>query len=129
MPETTPHVLVVEDDRDVRDCLLTALRTEGYSVDAAVDGVDALHAVRDRRPDVVVLDLMMPVMDGRSFLAAHRADPATASIPVIVTTAAPQLRVDGVAAFIPKPFDLDVLLGAVDRCVGPARPRPAESAA
>ncbi len=117
---TAARVLVVEDDRDIRDVLTDALGMEGYSVDAARHGAEALERLRERRPDIIILDLMMPVMDGPTFIAAKNSDPRIARIPVLAVTAALQTRVEGVTGFMRKPFALDSLLAAIARCLAAA---------
>jgi CheY-like chemotaxis protein len=110
-------VLVVDDHEMLRSGLSVALTAAGYSVDSAADGLEALAAVSEARPDVVVLDLRMPVLDGHATLARLRADPATASIPVVIATAAEDQRsrtlADGAAGFITKPIDARQLLREV----------------
>jgi PAS domain S-box-containing protein len=81
------HALVVDDDEDIRSLFQRALEEDGWTVEAAGDGVDALRKVDARRPDIVLLDLMMPVMDGFDFLVAFRARPDCITRPVIVVTA------------------------------------------
>src|SRR5438093_13537954 len=76
------RILVVDDEPMVRDTLAQVLADEGYIVDIAVDGADALACVRAARPDAILLDLMMPGMNGRQFLQALRDDPTYASVPV-----------------------------------------------
>ena len=112
-------VLVVDDDTAIRTLIADALEIEGYAVVTARNGVEALTKLSSTQPDAIVLDLMMPVMDGRGFLAAYREDARHAQIPVLVLSAshnlgeiAPEL---GVRACLAKPFDLDVLLAAVER--------------
>jgi len=78
-----PHLLVVDDDTDIRESVIEILEGEGFTVAGAVHGADGLAQARERRPDLIVLDMMMPVMDGREFLAALRSDPALATIPVV----------------------------------------------
>jgi CheY-like chemotaxis protein len=116
------RVLVVEDEEGIRTAVAEALADEGYAVVTATNGAEALQLVRATEPDAIVLDLMMPVMDGPAFLEACRREQRCAETPVLVVSAhrkltelaATELRVD---AFIPKPFELDVLLGAVGRLV------------
>src|SRR5512136_1149583 len=81
------RVLVVEDDRDMREALVEVLRLESYLVDAAGDGSQALELARRRHPDVILLDLMMPVMSGWEFRATQLQDERIAAIPVIVMSA------------------------------------------
>ena len=114
-----PTVLVVEDEPDIRDAVAEALRAEGHDVVVASDGRDAISRLRDgTAADVIVLDMMMPVMDGWQFLSVKTADPALASIPVIVTSAAPQKLPSGADVLLGKPFDLGRLLTAIDSLTG-----------
>jgi CheY-like chemotaxis protein len=109
-----PTVLVVEDEPDIRDGIAEALCAEGYGVLVAADGKNALEHLRDGAiTDVIVLDMMMPVMDGWQFLAEKEADPALARIPVIVTSAAPQKLPQGATTMMRKPFDLGRLLATI----------------
>jgi two-component system, chemotaxis family, chemotaxis protein CheY len=115
------RVLVVDDDDGIRAAVADVLDFEGYEVIAASNGAEALEQVRTARPDAVVLDLMMPVMDGWMFMEACRKEELCDGTPVLVMSAyrnlaetAPNL---GANACIAKPFDLDVLLGAVERLV------------
>jgi DNA-binding response OmpR family regulator len=120
------RVLVVDDDELIRDTLATALTDEGYVVRVAGDGRAALHTLGEWRPDLIVLDLMMPVMDGRAFRAAQRSAAVTANIPVIVLSAAHNVHVRAAeleaAAVFPKPFDLGALLDAVESALGRGEP-------
>ncbi len=103
-------VLVVEDDDDVREALLLLLDNEGVHAVGATDGLDALGRIEAGfRPSLILLDLMMPVMDGEKFLRARKANPALASIPVVVVSAMQRMRVDPVELdvdeMIPKPVN------------------------
>jgi CheY-like chemotaxis protein len=115
------RVLVVDDEAPIRSLIADALEFEGYEPVTATDGADALAKVDTMRPDAIVLDLMMPVMDGRTFLAACRRLPRCADIPVLVVSASHDLGAKaqelGARACLAKPFDLDVLLAVVDRLV------------
>jgi len=119
-PMPSSHlVLVVEDDADFREALVSALEHAGYEVIATVNGAAALQLLQWQIvPSVVILDLMMPVMDGRTFREHQLADPALASIPVIVLSAeakAAELGTSpGVHAVLRKPVDLEALLHALD---------------
>jgi CheY-like chemotaxis protein len=118
MCEAGPHVvLVVDDDKDIRDLLSDALEAEGYEAVSARHGAEALERLRHLRPDLILLDLMMPVMDGLAFLAAKSRDPALSGIPVIAMTAATWNRVEGAVTLLKKPFDLDMFLADVARFV------------
>jgi CheY-like chemotaxis protein len=91
MPDTpTPQksVLVVDDDRDLRAGLSLILEAEGYRVAGAADGQQALEALRaGPRPDVILLDMMMPALSGWAFRERQLADPALADVPVVVFSA------------------------------------------
>ena len=101
----------------VRDTLAQLLSDEGYVVDIAVDGEDALEHLQAARPDAILLDLMMPGMNGRQFLQALRNDPAYQQVPVLIMTAVHGLEVNlasiGASEVVEKPFDGDDLLNKV----------------
>ncbi|MBV9358939.1 MAG: response regulator transcription factor [Chloroflexi bacterium] len=113
------RVLVVDDDATIRLAIAELLETEGYVVDTARDGVEALQCMGLHRPAVAVVDLMMPVLDGWSLLRTCRADPTLADLPVIVMSArpdAPQSVAEfGAEACLVKPFDVDLLLAALEQ--------------
>jgi CheY-like chemotaxis protein len=109
------RVLVVDDDVDLQDTLVAAFAIGGHQVSVASNGREALDAVRGDHFDVIVLDVMMPVMDGVEFRAEQARDPEIADIPVVVISAAtPIPRIDA-AEILPKPVALDALLSAVER--------------
>ncbi len=110
-------VLVVEDHADLREMLAVMLQSEGFAVETASNGAEALAVLRHARPAVILLDLMMPVMSGDEFRQRQLADPATADVPVICMTAAhdgPQ-RAERIHAtrYFQKPVDFDSLIEAV----------------
>ena len=113
MPEK--HILVIEDDADVRAGLADALRAAGLRVELAVDGLDGLERLRSGEcPSVIVLDLRMPRLGGVEFLREMRSDPRFEHIPVITMTAgADQGEHHDVLAHLCKPFDVEDLLGIV----------------
>jgi CheY-like chemotaxis protein len=114
------HVLVVDDEPAIRGVLALALESEGYTVTTAANGQEALHELHRRVPDAAVVDLMMSMMTGRELIAACRADPATADLPIIAISAvyAGQMADDlGVRVFLEKPFDLDQLLDVLDHVI------------
>ena len=114
----TASVLVVEDDDAVREALADLLVDEGYAVAHARDGASALAYLADHpSPDLILLDLMMPVLDGHGFRARQQSDPRLAAIPTIVLTAGRTgaLPGMGVAQWLSKPMSCDVLLDAIDR--------------
>lgn len=120
------HVLVAEDDGPTRSFLVAALTDEGYLVSAAADGKAALERCVALKPDLVVLDLSMPLVDGFEFLRLRGPE---CSAPVIAVSAAfrsQQLRGLGVAAFVAKPFALHVLMSAIAHSLGsPSEELPA----
>src|SRR4030088_1643140 len=81
------YVLVVDDDPAIRGLVADALRSEGYAVDLAAHGREALDALRARRPATIVLDLMMPVMDGFSFIEACQKEQLCTDVPIVVISA------------------------------------------
>ena len=105
-----PVVLVVDDEPDVVDLVRYRLRGAGMTVLVATDGLAALHAAREHRPDLVVLDLMLPHMNGEEVCRQLRADRETAAIPVLMLTAKgePTDRIAGLEAgaddYLSKPF-------------------------
>jgi len=111
-------VLVVDDESDIREVFEAVLRYDGYEVISANDGQQALDLLRrGARPDAIILDLMMPVMDGWQFRVAQKADPALASIPVIAVSADRTAKAAAIAAdvYLAKPVDVNALLAALDR--------------
>lgn len=112
-----PSVLIVDDEADILTALGALLESEGFVVSVADNGLDALEQARRRPPDVVLLDVMMPLMDGRALCRALRADPLTAQVPVIFMTAgAPPAQADfGHQAVVRKPFDVDDLVALLRR--------------
>ena len=111
-------VLVVDDDPTIVDVLRAALEDEGYAVLMAVNG-GALPLARQAQPQVILLDIMMPGLDGVEVSKRLRADPATAAIPIVamsatsnLTALASQMPVDD---RLPKPFDLDGVFAVVER--------------
>ncbi len=111
-------VLIVDDDPTIVAVLQAALEDEGYNVLTAVNG-GALPVAREQRPHVILLDIMMPGMDGVEVSRRLRADPATAKIPIVAMSATNNLAaVAGRMASddrLPKPFDLDSVCSMVER--------------
>jgi DNA-binding response OmpR family regulator len=119
-------ILVVEDDPGIRQGIADFLDFEGYTVDVAVNGEEALSYLRERKPSLVVLDLVMPVMNGPQLLERLRSEGIASGVPVAIMTAAmpgasalPQAD-----AYLSKPFDLEELLQVVGRHAGPPRHAP-----
>ena len=111
------HILVVDDDSDVRRILGDALRQAGYRVDCVCNGVQALSAFRRHRPDAVLLDLGMPVMDGQTLVSTLRNQTKWGAVPVVIISGQSDLtnfrgRL-GARACFEKPLDLCTLLECV----------------
>ena len=106
------RVVCIEDEPEMIDLVKLILSRKGYQVVGAMGGREGLEAVGREMPDLVLLDLMMPVLDGWQFLQEARQNPALASIPVVVTSAAPDLPNDTAGA-LRKPLDLDELVGVL----------------
>ncbi len=110
------RILLVEDDADLRDALGEALERAGHTVISAVDGTDGLRRLGECQPDVVVLDLMMPKLDGWQFRVAQRSDPMLAATPVVAISASSSATAAAVDAdlYLRKPLDAKTLLQAID---------------
>ena len=103
---------------DRLETIVEMLQYRGFSVRAAVDGADALGVLDGWQPDVILLDLTMPVMDGYEFLTVRASRPELAAIPVVVTSATttPTPSVPPWDELVSKPFQLDQLVDAIERC-------------
>ena len=117
------RVLIVEDTADLRAVLIDALSDADYESGEARNGREARNLAESWLPDAILLDLMMPDMDGAEFLRARRERPFVARVPVMVLTAHPfhHRLLDGLGAtvVVRKPYNLDELLDAVERmCAG-----------
>jgi len=111
-----PCVLIVEDDEDVRDFMDVLLRGSGYDTMTAANGAIGIEMMHHRKPCIVLLDMMMPVMDGWTFRARQIADPELEGIPVVCLTAIfePQVVAERLKLrCLSKPVDFDRLLAEV----------------
>ena len=128
----TERVLVADDDRSIRESLVRALALEGYETESAADGVEALAAVRERAPDVLLLDLMMPVLDGLSVCRALRSERNRVPILMLTARTGTSERVAGLDAgaddYLPKPFDFDELLARLRALLRRSRPAGGDDA-
>ncbi len=116
--EEKRRILVVDDDSGIREVLVECLQGEGYDVADARNGAEGLERLRGHRPHVILVDLLMPVMNGRQFIAHLRADAATQGIPVLLMSGSNELLgrpPAGADALLPKPFELEELLELVRR--------------
>jgi signal transduction histidine kinase len=113
-------LLIVEDDQDIREALDGLLRMEGYDVMGCANGLEALQQLRrGPQPDVILLDLMMPVMDGWQFRIEQKRDPSLASIPVVALSAdaTPKAAAIDAEAYLKKPVDYETLVETIERMV------------
>lgn len=115
-----PKVLVVEDNEPNRRMLARRLERRGYEISTAADGAEAIDSVRREPPDIILMDMSLPVMHGWDATREIKSDPVTASIPVIALTAhalsgdRDKALQSGCDEFDTKPYDLDRLIGKIE---------------
>jgi CheY-like chemotaxis protein len=122
VPGASGRVLVVDDNKVIRQLIRVNLELEGFEVVTAADGAECLEVVHQVRPDVVTLDVAMPRLDGLRTAARLRADPRTRDLPLAIVSACTQYEVEtgldvGVDAFLAKPFEPAELVGLVRQLV------------
>ncbi|HYH12783.1 MAG TPA: response regulator [Thermomicrobiales bacterium] len=112
-------ILVVDDEPDILDLLITLLDDEGYAVLAASDGLGALELLSGAPVDLIVADVMMPRLDGVELVRTIRERNQLRDLPVILMSAAPPPALDGLgnSTFLSKPFDLSMLLDTIERAL------------
>jgi CheY-like chemotaxis protein len=115
-----PRILVVDDEPDQRFLLRRIFERAGHRVADASDGAAALKAVRESPPDLVVTDVMMPVMDGVELIRRLRSEPATACIPILAASGDSHLA-DGADAAVPKPYEWRHLVEVADALLSERR--------
>ena len=119
------EVLLIEDDRDIREDLAALLESEGYKVTQASNGQDALERLKGRAaPCIILLDLMMPVMNGWEFLRKYKCESPVTQVPVVIMSAARDASDVagklGAQAFLSKPFEIETILAVVGRVASEA---------
>ena len=124
-----PRIVVLDDDADVRGVWVDVLQTAGYTVEGFGLGAEVLSRLPDLAPDLILLDMIMPGMDGYEFLARLRANPASSRVPLLIISGMGEslsIAIDdraasalGVAAILTKPLDLGVLVQHVEQIAGP----------
>jgi DNA-binding response OmpR family regulator len=126
---TAKRILCIEDEPEMIDLIRLILGRRGFDVYGAAGGVEGARLVREMIPDLVLLDLMMPDMDGWEVYQQMKADSATRNIPVIVVTAKAQnidkvlgLHIAKVDDYIAKPFGPQELMDSVERILNPKAP-------
>jgi DNA-binding response OmpR family regulator len=119
-----PRILVADDDPEILTLLSLRLRSRGYEVFEAIDGEKALDEARERKPDLVVLDVMMPQKNGWEVARELKQDPSTKGIGIVVLTAIGEKMNEitsplyGADEYIDKPFEFDKLEAAIERVLG-----------
>jgi CheY-like chemotaxis protein len=121
---TDKKVLVADDEQAITELVAFALELEGFQVIQAPDGLEALRLVREERPNLAMIDIMMPGMDGREVSRRIKDNPETSHIPVLLFSAAPnpdiaEAKADG---FMPKPFDVGQLVESVRQYIRKSTP-------
>jgi CheY-like chemotaxis protein len=116
-------ILVVDDEFGIAEVLQSVLADAGHEVITAVNGQQALERLRERRPDLVLLDFMMPIMDGPALLRAMKREPAYRDIPAVVMSSLPKTVVAQAAgglfdALLRKPFKLATVIDTVETVLG-----------
>lgn len=114
------RILIVEDDTSIRELLVELLESEGYFVSSAVNGLEGLKQLEtESNPNLILIDLMMPVMDGYTFRSEQLKNNAWAKIPTVVMSAEAnakeKLKSYNITAFLSKPVELDTILQTVER--------------
>lgn len=112
-------IVVVEDDEAIRFALMMRICAEGYRVETAADGAEALEIIQQHQPDLVVMDIRMPRVDGLTALHILAGEQATRDIPVVMVSASAEDQDSALEAgakyFLRKPFETDALLAAIKR--------------
>lgn len=110
-------ILIVEDDTSIRELLVEIFESEGYNVASTINGLEGIKALEENIPDLILMDVTMPVMDGYAFRQEQLKNPNWDSIPVLAMSAQEQgrekLKDYGITNFISKPLELDHLLETV----------------
>jgi len=121
MSDETKQILIIEDESHVRQMVARLLTKNDYVVREAVDGLDGLRVLEDYRPDLIIVDVMMPILDGLTFTKALKNRRETRGIPVIFLTAKsdPHSMIEGINVgakfYVTKPFQIEDILSKVRR--------------
>jgi DNA-binding response OmpR family regulator len=112
-------ILIIEDDQDISDAVDLLLSSEGYKTRAIIKGTDVYKEVNKFTPDLIILDVLLSGIDGRSICEKLKKDTKTKHIPIIMISAHPTVKElvekAGADSFIPKPFSIDILLAEVKK--------------
>ena len=116
------HVLVIEDELALADLIQNVLEDEGYRVSLAFNGEHGLRLLQQGRPDLILCDVMMPILNGLEFCKRVQANRRYSTIPIVLMSAVPQMLAEQFecrpAAYLAKPFDMDDLLMLVHDLIG-----------
>ena len=114
-----PLILIVDDDKDIRLLMSVLLKNAGYRAETAANGLEALKFLQVTKPDVIVLDIVMPEMDGFELLEKIVTNPDIADIPIVFITAKKESRgnLEPFGYFLAKPLDKDVFLGDIEKAL------------
>ena len=121
MSSEAKTILLIEDEKNVRQMVQRMLKKSGYEVREGVDGLDGLRILEGLTPDIIIVDVMMPNLDGLTFTKALKNRPETRSIPVLFLTARgdPKSMIEGInvgaKSYVTKPFQMDDLLTKVSK--------------
>ncbi|MFA5335787.1 MAG: response regulator [Candidatus Omnitrophota bacterium] len=120
MPKT---ILIVDDEADLVKVTAFRLKSLGYNVVTGANGQEALDLMKEKRPDLVLLDMRLPVMDGRDACKTIKADPGLKDIPIVMFTASTdkiseQAKEAGADGFLVKPFEQEQLIAILDKFLG-----------
>ena len=119
------RVLLVEDEQSAANVLAAILEFEGFRVTTAANGKRAIEMLGDIRPELIITDYMMPIMNGIEMIKVVRAMPEYAAVPILMTSAVPEEELSKhasiLSAFLRKPFQIEMLLGTIRRLLSPGQ--------
>ncbi len=130
MEERKTRILLVDDEPDLVQMVSVRLKAAGYEISTAYDGQEALEKVKESRPDLMILDLMLPKLDGYKVCRLLKFDERTRGIPILIFTARAQVEdvtlatECGADAYLTKPFEAKVLLGKLQELLSAAGKAP-----
>jgi len=114
-------ILVIDDEPDLVKVISARLQSAGYETASAFNGLEGLEKLKNEKPDLIILDVIMPGMDGYTFVKEVKADQATKNIPIIMLSAKDGMKdlfaIEGVKDYIVKPFENEELLWRIAKCL------------
>jgi len=133
IPASNRTIMVVDDNADIVTVIKTILEVKGYALQVAYSGQEAFNLLGEQKPDLIILDILMPTIDGLEVLTRLKGDPGTASIPVILLTSKVEYNdvligyKTGANYYITKPFTKGQLLGGINLVLGGDQDHSVES--